>query len=124
MAAKAIDCFSNNQSMPTDLHSNIQIKPKQVKYCVGRKIGTIPIGLIIYAGRNQHTHFEDSDLHSMSKSVLELLAVERSPCAQTPDPAFDLHNGSTLVSFANNITAILGWRSYTAYETDLRAMLS
>jgi hypothetical protein len=32
------------------------------QFCVGREIGDLPIGMIIYAGRNQYNHFDDDRL--------------------------------------------------------------
>jgi hypothetical protein len=124
VAAKAIECYSNNKSVPLDWLSLIKPTSKGVPFCTGRLIRTIPLGLVIYAARNQHTHFEDEELREPNVSVFERLAVNHGIKTDQliRDPAFDLQN-TGLVSYASNCTALIGWRSYEAYEHDMHALL-
>ncbi len=86
----------------------------------------MPIGLVIYAGRNQHIHFEDQNLREPNVEVFRRLATNHGygKGGTTPvvDPAFHLGTES-ITSFANNITALIEWRSVEAYETDMRKLL-
>jgi hypothetical protein len=38
------------------------------------------------------------------------------------DPAFDLEN-RLLTNFSSNITAILGWRNYELYYSDMKSLI-
>ena len=38
------------------------------------------------------------------------------------DPAFDLEN-TVLINFSSNITALLGWRNYEAYYSDMKLLI-
>lgn len=121
IAAKCIDMFSNNQSC--EACKQIVFKPgRAVRYCVGRVIKGVPIGLIVYAGRNQHVHCDEEILRDeVNNLVFEHLAtVPGYPGYR--DPAFDL-KARRLDSYASNITALLKWRTYDAYIDDMRMML-
>jgi hypothetical protein len=124
VAAKAIECYSENESIPEDWAEVIRPNNKAVRFCIGRKTRDVPLGLIIYAARNQHTHFEDEELREPNQEVFRRLAERHWITTNQPfaDPAFDLKNKS-LVSFASNCTALMGWRDYTSYEADIRALL-
>lgn len=123
VAEKAIELFSKNKSVAENFGSVIKESNKNVKFCCGRLIRGVPLGLIIYAGRNQHTHFDDYPLREPNKTVFELLAKNHDFGPNIlVDPAFDLTD-SRGGSFANNITAIIGWRSYSAYEKDMKNIL-
>jgi hypothetical protein len=124
VAAKAIECYSENESIPEDWAEVIRPNNKAVRFCIGRKTRDVPLGLIIYAARNQHTHFEDEELREPNQEVFRRLAERHGITTNQPfaDPAFDLKNKS-LVSFASNCTALMGWRDYTSYEADIRALL-
>jgi hypothetical protein len=121
VAAKAIECYSQNQDVPEHL-TDIARKTKSAHpFCIGREIKGLPIGLIIYAGRNQHTHFNDSSLSKINTAIFDQLALHANH-PSLKDPGLDLGNPS-IDSHANNITSILGWRSYESYEADIRALL-
>lgn len=122
VAVKALACYSKNTVIPGGWSP--VIKPKYAPFCIGRLIHGVPLGLVIYAARNQHTHFEDTKLSELNLSVFERLATNHGIQSSQPfrHPAFDLQNPG-LVSFASNCTALIGWRSYEAYEKDMRALL-
>lgn len=125
VAAKAIEMYSANATIPPEWQAAASKGNKTVKFCYGRPVRGIPLGLIIYAGRNQHTHIEDKDqLHEPSRTVFERLATRNSNAAEVQyrDPAFDLAN-DRLVSFASNIINLIGWDTYEAYDQDIRPML-
>jgi len=126
LAAKAIECYSKNTEIPEDWESLIKPGVKPVAFCTGRLVRGVPLGLVIYAGRNQHIHFEDQDLREPNVEVFRRLAVNhgygRGSTEPVVDPAFHLGTES-IDSFANNITALIGWRSVEAYEADMRTLL-
>lgn len=124
VAAKAIEMYSVNAIIPSEWQVVASKDRKAVKFCYGRPVRGIPLGLIIYAGRNQHTHFEDKKLREPNKTVFERLATRNSNAAEVRyrDPAFDLAN-DRLVSFASNIMSLIGWDTYEAYNQDIRPML-
>ncbi|HSC80068.1 MAG TPA: hypothetical protein VLC08_06930 [Chitinolyticbacter sp.] len=120
IAEKGLEMYSPNDKLPSNAPS-LKLKPPQAKFCVGREIRGIPLGLVIYAARNQHTHFNDSTLREPSRTIFQILAHVDG--FTVPDPCFDLSNKS-IHSFADNITALIDWRSYETYEQDMRAMLA
>lgn len=124
VAAKALECYSKNTVIPSEWSPVIKQRKKPIPFCVGRLIHGIPLGLVIYAARNQHTHFGDAKLNEPNLTVFECLATNHGIQSSQPfrHPAFDLHN-TGLVSFASNCTALIGWRTYEAYEKDMRALL-
>lgn len=124
VAAKAIEMYSVDAIIPSEWQAAASKDRKAVKFCYGRPVRGIPLGLIIYAGRNQHTHFEDKKLREPNKTVFERLATRNSNAAEVQyrDPAFDLAN-DRLVSFASNIISLIGWDTYEAYNQDIRLML-
>lgn len=124
VAAKAIECYSENDVIPEGWGEFIRPKNKSVRFCIGRNIRGVPLGLVIYAARNQHTHFEDSELREPNREVFRRLAENHGLRSEEPfvDPAFDLTN-KRLVSYASNCTALMEWRNYSSYEADIRALL-
>ncbi|NKI97567.1 hypothetical protein [Rhizobacter sp. SG703] len=126
LAAKAIECYSKNSHIPQDWVSFVKPHSKPVPFCTGRLVRGIPLGLVVYAARNQHTHFEDQNLREPNVEVFRRLAVNhgygKGSTGPVVDPAFHLGTKS-IVSFANNVTALLEWRSLEAYEADMRMLL-
>jgi hypothetical protein len=122
VADKALEIYGNNTEVPSDLPD--MIKGKHAKYCVGRRVRTVPLGLVIYAARNQHTHFNDEMLREPSASIFRLLATAHGYGGdqEIVDPAFDLNN-PRLLSLASNVTSLMGWRSYQNYAADMRELL-
>ncbi len=126
IAAKAIECYSTNTKIPKDWENLIKPESKAVPFCAGRLIRGIPLGLVIYAARNQHTHFEDQDLREPNAAVFLRLAANHDyvmgNTASVIDPAFYLSTKS-INSFASNVTSLIGWRSVETYESDMRQLL-
>lgn len=122
VADKALELYGSNRAIPPGLPDSL--KSHHAKFCVGRTVRTVPLGLVVYAARNQHTHFDEEALREPSASVFHLLATAHGYGGgqQIIDPAFDLNNQS-LLSFASNVTSLIGWRSYEQYATDMRTML-
>jgi hypothetical protein len=146
IAAMGIQWFSENEeipeNLPKSLYSLLKPKSKITKFCVGRKVRSVPIGLVIYAGRNQFNHMDDDELREPNVTIFDLLSqnytgttdqsVESITLSaeqaediteQFPkDPAFDLENG-ILINFASNITGLLEWRDYESYYSDMYSLI-
>lgn len=124
VAAMGIQWFSKNTTVPPNFADVIKPSLKSAAFCIGRRIRTVPIGLIIYAGRNQFAHLDETVLRDPSTTVFERLAREHGYPSDTPfsDPAFDLAN-EQLVNFSSNLISLMGWRSYDDYASDMSALL-
>jgi hypothetical protein len=126
IAAKAIECYPIATALPDDWAELMSGKAYRSArpFCIGRRVHDVPIGLVIYAGRNQATHFNEVKLIEANAEIFRRLSVGNPSLATSGlhDPAFDL-SGSNMTNFASNITALLGWRSFEAYDADMRALL-
>ena len=126
IAAKAIECYSVVDKAPVDCEGLLTKKnDKKVRpFCFGRRVHDVPIGLVIYAGRNQATHFNEGKLSDVNIEIFRRLCAGNPLLAEKGllDPSFDL-DGSSMTNFASNITALLGWRSFAAYDKDMRELL-
>lgn len=124
VAAKGIECYSEKQPVPTDWRDLIGSDSKAALFCKGREVRGVPAGLIIYAARNQHTHFEEARLREPNVEVFSRLATNHGIQSSETfmDPMFDLQR-KALLSYASNCTGLLGWRNYASYESDMRELL-
>lgn len=128
IAWMGIQWFSKTQeipeALPEALYPLMQSRKELIKFCIGRKVRRVPIGLLIYAGRNQYNHMDDKKLSDLNTTIFNLLALgyedvmEQSP----KDPAFDLES-VILINFSSNITTLLEWRNYKSYYTDMYSLI-
>ncbi|HML79349.1 hypothetical protein [Geobacter sulfurreducens] len=124
IAAMGIRKFSSNSSIPEELEGIPKINSAR-KFCIGRIVNDTPIGLIIYAGRNQFNHMDDDEVREPTRAIFKRFGqIGPSRFVKTPyqDPAFDLDNPK-IMNFSSNVTALLDWRTYEAFEADMIAML-
>lgn len=128
IAAMGIQLFSKNkeiaEDLPEILRSVIKPKNKAVKFCIGRRVRSVPIGLVIYAGRNQFNHIDDEKPHELNVNIFKLIASNSSDTTEeiNKDLAFDLEK-KLLLNFSSNITGLLGWTSYELYDSDMHSLL-
>ena len=122
IAEKAIELNSTNTIIPPDLVAFVN--PGKAKFCIGRRIRTVPLGLIIHSGRNQHAHFEDRKFNKPIPEVFERLATEHELQTQIPvrDPSFDL-NARYHQSYARNLLDLMEWRDHGKYQQDMHLLL-
>jgi len=122
VAATGIRLFSTNKIIPYDC---INIVPPNaetaIPFCIGKRLYGLPIGLIIFAARNQYAHFEE-DPHRITTNVFHqlLLAFWDNPLY---DLAYDLDN-PTIDIYANEI--LLGglhWTTYEKYRLEMEELL-
>ena len=121
IASKSIEIYSKNTLSENNKLAYLDgiEKRKWEKYAIGRAIKDVPIGLIIYSGRNQYNHFNDCDLkNSVNVAVFKQLAYIDG---ETSDPAFSL-DSENIKCLSSNILYLLGWRSYADYISDMAEM--
>jgi hypothetical protein len=127
IAEKALELYSGSSTIPPEFEAAMPSKPaarlKKARFCVGRRVRGVPLGLVIHAGRNQHAHFGEALLEP-GRTVFEGLATVPATGAHGGyrDPAFDLQNPA-LTSFAANVLSLLSWRTYEDYARDMRETL-
>ena len=121
IASMGIESFSNNSDIPDSCKEFIIQGQKAVKHCIGRELNGLPIGIIIYAARNQYNHWDDPKPHKITQSVFDALALSHE-FGSVKDPVFDLSNESLSI-YSHNILGLLNWRTYTDYETDIYDLL-
>lgn len=126
IACKAIEVFSKNSHLSEShefLFDGIKVEKrgKLARFAIGREVKRVPIGLIIYAGRNQYNHYELDLNQKLNVNVFNTLAVEHD-YGDFKDPAFDLAEEG-IQSYASNILSVLGWDSYTNYLRDMKSLL-
>jgi hypothetical protein len=94
------------------------------KFCIGREIDEIPLGLIVYAGRNQAHHYNEKCYNKITERVFHDLANWYSPTFRKTyiDNYYDLSNPS-VVNFATHILGKLDWQNYDLYEKELITLL-
>jgi hypothetical protein len=111
----------------SDNHENVCCYPEPIgknkitkKFCIGRKVRKVHIGLIIFAGRNQYNHLDEEILNPANKIIFDMIALNHGikGAEGIKDPAFDLES-NTIYNYAHNIIFILGWRSYDNYYKDM-----
>lgn len=126
VAYVAIKEYSQNNSIDADDSKDFSISPKAnvVKFCIGRRVHGIPLGLLVYAARIQYNHWEDGTPENpVAKAVFRKLYEHNRT-----NPMFDLaymlnwpiHRPVTHYV----IRGEMGWRSYDHYINDIREMLN
>lgn len=120
IASMAIRLYSTNTAVNQDFAD--VVKGNKVAYCVGRLVRGVPLGLVIYAARNQYNHVDDGHLREPSATVFDRLATNHGYGTNLRDPAFDLALG-LVWNYPSNVTNLVGWRSYAAYECDMKSLL-
>lgn len=123
VAATGIRLFSTISEVPNDCIEIVPPKAKTViPFCIGERKYGLPIGLIIYASRNQYAHWEE-DPHKVTTKVFQqlTLAYRNNPLF---DLAYDLGN-PTIDIYANEILlGGLGWSTYDRYRSEMEKLLT
>ena len=123
IAAMGIRYFSRNESIPESCREIVPARSKAIQFCIGKELYGLPIGLIIYAARNQYNHWDDESPHEITTNVFNVLS--RSFKENTfADLAFSLSNPSITV-YANEVLLVaLGWITYEKYVSEMETLLS
>lgn len=122
VAATGIRMYSRNEEVPDEFAKVIKPHTNAAKYCIGRTIRSVPLGLIVYAGRNQYNHIDDGKLHEPNLAIFDRLATCHNYGIGIRDPALDLQKNLGW-NYPSNITHIIGWRSYDTYSEDMASLL-
>jgi hypothetical protein len=125
IAACGIRMYSTNDRVPMNC-VDLNLGASQMPFCVGRLVRGVPLGLIVYAARNQYNHLDDDALREPNVSIFERLAVGHGIPSDEPfrDPAYDLSNPNRPMCLANNVTSLIDWRDYARYEADVKNLLN
>lgn len=124
VAVMAIQLFSRNAAVPDAFHGLIGVGTKTARFCVGREVRGVPMGLVAYAGRNQYNHLDDNQLRDPNLTIFNRLALNwRGSRGEILDPAFDLQN-EQLQNYAPNIVSLLGWEDYGQFQHELSDLLA
>lgn len=118
IACMGISLFSNNKVVPDSCKSFVN-KKHSVRYCIGREVRGIPIGIVIYAARNQFNHWDDPKPRRITQAVFDTLALAYG---SVRDPAFDLSNPNLNI-YSHNIIGLLEWHSYDDYRMDMQKLI-
>ena len=115
--------FSKNTDIPDDCNTLVKrANGKAIRFCVGRRVHDIPIGLLIYAGRNQFNHWDDEafDYPTAQVFVALMMAHDNNPLF---DMAYELNYPARGLKANHVVLNELCWSSFAAYEADMRALL-
>lgn len=90
-------------------------------FCVGRDIGDLPLGMIVYAGRNQYNHYDDERLTVVNEVVFNHLhQLWPQP---TNGRSFNIYDNSHFYCWS--VLCALGWvadeqnNGYLRFKKDL-----
>jgi hypothetical protein len=122
-AYMAIRLFSRNTAIPTSCTSFVHPDQRTVlPFCIGNESHGVPIGLVIYAGRNQYAHWDEESLNPVNKAIFSALndAFYEHPFA---DLAFDLGNPTIPIYASEILETALGWITYDAYLAEMKQLL-
>lgn len=116
VACKAIELFSDNTEVPPEV-SQLVGQARWRRFAIGRPVKGVPSGLAIYAGRNQHVHFNEEQLRRVNREIFDAMA-RHGMQEGFKDPGMDLdrYRGE---SIAANVIYLLGWFDLNAYEGDM-----
>lgn len=124
VAYMGIRLYSHNKTIPASCVALVSPSHKPaIPFCIGAECHGIPIGLIVYAARNQYNHWDDEEPHKVTKNVFDALSAAFYHNVLA-DLAFELSN-PTINVYANEVLlTALGWRSYDTYLAEMRALLA
>jgi hypothetical protein len=123
IAFMGVFLFPKNTVIPAHCtHLVKQACSKAIPFCIGRVVHGIPIGLIVYAGRNQFNHWDDKTFDPPTTQVFQTL---RKAYYENPffDMAYELNYPGRTIKANYLVLNELRWRTYDQYVTDMRAMI-
>ena len=123
VAFMGISLFSSNSVIPASCSAIVPaVDHPATRFCIGRQIHGIPIGLVVYAGRNQHSHWDDAGFNQPTTAVFRALYQ-----AYAENLFFDL---AYVLDWPQRTTKThyivlneLGWAEYDVYLTDMRTLI-
>ncbi len=127
VAYTGIRLFSRQNSVPSSYKNLVESDKKKlvvsaIPFCVGQERHGVPVGLIVYAARNQYNHWDEEKPHDVTQNVFRALSEAFSENVWS-DLAFELSN-PTINVCANEVLLIaLGWTTYDKYFAEMKALL-
>lgn len=100
-----------------------RIVKKAIPFCIGPERHGVPVGLIIYAARNQYNHWDDEKPHVVPRHVFRALSAAFSDNMWF-DLAFDLSNPTITVYASEVLLIALGWTTYDKYLAGMKSLLA
>lgn len=87
IAARGISVYSTQLSIPASCRSFItHLDRKVIPFCIGREVRGLPIGLIIYAGRNQYNHWDVPTLNTTNTKIFDIISRDHGFGSNYIDP--------------------------------------
>ena len=115
--------FSRNEEIPKSCAGIVPPQNKKaIRFCIGREVYGLPLGLIIYAARNQYSHWDDEKLHPVANNVFYYLsaAFHDNPIY---DLAFEISNPTITIHANEILLGALRWTTYDKYLSEMRDLL-
>jgi len=125
IAYSAISAYCEPVDLPDNLALPLRTGSKPSQFYRGREVNGLPLGLVVFAGRNQAAHVDEGmPANKLVREVFSAIASGGPSLSggESWDPAFDLRN-TRVKHYAHNVVALIGWTSIDAYEQDMRSML-
>ncbi|GAH30263.1 unnamed protein product [marine sediment metagenome] len=124
VAYAGINQHSTNATLPGSCQdSAISPTSPKVKFCVGRQVHAIPIGLIVYAGRVQYNHWEEgTPSNPTARAVFHHLLSARLN-DMWHDMIYELDWPCTRPVAHHVVLLELTWNVYQDYASDMTEMM-
>lgn len=124
VAYMGIRIFSSNDRIPPNASGLVKASQKSaVPFCIGREIHGIPLGLLIYAARNQYGHWDEEMPHEVTRNVFSALTAAFED-NMLFDLGFELAN-PTINLYANEVLLVaMRWTTYDHYEHEMNSLLA
>ena len=124
VAFMGIDLFSENTVIPPDCSNLVRpIDTKAIKFCIGRPVHSIPIGLLVYAGRNQYNHWDDKTFDFPTTEVFEAL-IDAYRENSFFDMAYELNYPERTIKSNYIVLGELGWGDYDSFYRDMIGLVT
>ncbi len=121
LACKGIELYSTNVEVSSSVAQVVGDSKVGAKFALGREVKGVPLGLVIYAARNQHVHYNDERLGAVSRKVFDQMAEHDHIGRKSRELDLEHHKNESL---ANNVIFLLGWFDLEQYEVDMQNLLS
>lgn len=121
VAYHAISSCSTNTRIPTGLTHCLKAESKVVRFCIGRMVKGVPLGVAVYVGRNQHMHHEAAELLPPTRALFEAILGsphERDLSRLVLDEMLIVEPREPR-SLAKAFLDLLCWRSNEDFERDM-----
>ncbi|MFS0755125.1 hypothetical protein ABC383_10565 [Noviherbaspirillum sp. 1P10PC] len=125
IAARAIELYSENTTVPNEWGKIVRRSFPIPKFFIGRTVHTVPVGLVIYSGRDQYLKtYSGRVIEAINQEVFARLAnfsrrLEFQNFVERSSGFYSMH----AEYLASNVLDILCWNSYDQYIEDMQQAL-